>query len=637
MQPAELSEVGPRWGFRIVGLVAVVIVVVVGAFLLRRAFAGGDTTTVVYQPYTVGTMTLQAKVSTSGTAVSENEAELAFTMAGQVNKIYVKLGDPVRAGQSLVSLKADQVQNAAATAQSALALAKLRLRKLQEGATDTDIGRAYEAVAAAEAALTMAENALQDAVDPPTDAEVTASRQAVAGAEAALAAAQAKLQMLKDGATDADIAAAESAVTKAEKGLSQAERSKDEAENQEADAQSAFEYAATQYCSLTGHLQPVCDDLANHAYEVPLTSDQVSDLSESIQPSAIPTPTPQLALAVADLTTASSTYRGAIVAVGNAEDAVAAAQSMVDAAEEALDQAEKGATAEDIDAGQKAVDSANAALAAGQAALQKLLDGATDTTIANLNAAVSKAQADFLAATIAQNEVLAGAKPTDLAMEQEDVRQAELTLERANIALRDATLTSPFDGVVSLLPVKIGQIVSPAVSAVTVLVPGTLVLELNVGETELPSIRPGETGSVMFDALPGKFFPIQVYAVGLSPATEQGIIIYKVRCTITGDMSDASQPRPSPGMSGTASIVTQEKPNVVAIPSAAIRSSAGASVVAVMDDDGKVAMRPVQTGLSDGDNIEVVSGLSVGDKIGMRVLATPTKTSDTQEIPGHFQ
>ena len=335
--------------------------------------------------------------------------------------------------------------------------------------------------------------------------------------------------------------------------------------------------------------------------------------------------------------TASSTYRGAIAAVGNADDAVAAAQSMVDAAQEALDQAKKGATAEDIDAGQKAVDSANAALAASQAALQKLLDGATNTTIDDLNAAVSKAQADVVAATIAQNEVLAGAKPTDLAMQQEEVRQAQLMVDKANIALKDATLTSPFDGVVSLLPVKIGQIVSPAVPAVTVLVPGTLVLELNVGETELPSIRSGETGNVMFDALPGKAFPIQVYAVGLSPATEQGIIIYKVRCTITGDMSDASQPRPSPGMSGTATIVTQEKPNVVAVPSAAIRSSAGANVVELMDADGKVAMHPVQTGLSDGDNVEVVSGLSVGDKIGMRALATPTTASDTQEIPGHFQ
>ncbi|MGD0766114.1 MAG: efflux RND transporter periplasmic adaptor subunit, partial [Dehalococcoidia bacterium] len=208
---------------------------------------------------------------------------------------------------------------------------------------------------------------------------------------------------------------------------------------------------------------------------------------------------------------------------------------------------------------------------------------------------------------------------------------------QANIALKDATLTSPFDGVVSLLPIKMGQIVSPAVPAVTVLVPGTLVLELNVGETELPSIRSGETGSVLFDALPGQLFPIQVYAVGLSPATEQGIIIYTVRCTITGDMSDASQPRPSPGMSGTATIVTQEKPNVVAVPSAAIRSSAGANVVAVMDADGKVAMRPVQTGLSDGDNVEVVSGLSVGDKIGLRTLATPTPASDTQDIPGHIQ
>ena len=44
-----------------------------------------------------------------------------------------------------MSLKSDDLENAAATAASAVALARLQLQKLQEGATDTDLSRADEA------------------------------------------------------------------------------------------------------------------------------------------------------------------------------------------------------------------------------------------------------------------------------------------------------------------------------------------------------------------------------------------------------------------------------------------------------------------------------------------------------------
>jgi multidrug efflux pump subunit AcrA (membrane-fusion protein) len=158
-----------------------------------------------------------------------------------------------------------------------------------------------------------------------------------------------------------------------------------------------------------------------------------------------------------------------------------------------------------------------------------------------------------------------------------------------------------------------------------------LIFELNVGETELPAIKTGQVGSVLFDAIPGKMFPIQVFAIGLSPETQQGVIIYKVKCKLLGELTD---PRPAPGMNGTAFVITEQRPNVVAIPSAFVRSRGGEKVVEVVGEGGKVEMRPVATGLSDGDNVEITSGLSVGDIVADRTQAIAREAAKSTPLPG---
>ncbi len=630
MQGVDLDEGRPRWFRRIAALVVVLAIGGVAAFFISKAMAGGGQQAQPYTPYTVGTMTLHAMVQTAGVSEAQDEADLSFTTPGQVETIYVNIGDHVTAGQPLIGLKSDEVQNAAATAQSALTLAQLELQKLQEGATDTDLGKAAEAVVTANTEMETAQNALKDATDPPTDTELTAAHQAVDTAEATLSAAQDKLDTLKKGASDANVAAAQAALDAAKAKVTEAQNALDIATAQKADAQSAFEAAGMGYCLNGGALADICDSLHSNNYQDVLTSDQVHELL---------TATPAVLIDYTSaLATANDTYRSAIAGVSTANDAVTAATSGRDAAQKALESANEGASSNDIDAAEQAVTAAQSGVDAANAALQRLIDGPTDTQKADLQAAVDKAQADVLAAQIAQNEVTAGATATELAMQQEQVHQAELAVQRANLAVKDMTLTSPFDGVVSALPVKIGQVVNATIPAVTVLTPGAMVFELNVGETDLASVRLGEQGTVRFDGLPAYSFPIQVAAVSLSPTTSQGVIIYRVKCTISPDPGDATSTQQiAPGMNGSASIVTDTRPNVVAIPSALVRSRGVQDVVEVEVTKGKTQMVPVTTGLSDGDNIEITSGVKVGDILAVHAAATPTPATADQQLPGHFQ
>jgi HlyD family secretion protein len=336
------------------------------------------------------------------------------------------------------------------------------------------------------------------------------------------------------------------------------------------------------------------------------------------------------------LTSANTNYRDAITTTGNADDNVVAAQANVDAAQVTLDELNKGSSQADLDAANQAVVSAQTALGAAQAALDDLLGGAKNTVTGSLSAAVDQAEAGLAAAQAERDKVISGATSTEIAIQQEEVHRAELELQQADIALNDATLMSPFDGTVSALPVKLGQVLNPAIPAITILTPGQLIFELNVGETELPSIKVGQVGGLLFDAIQGKPYTIQIFAIGLSPDTEQGVIIYKVKCKINGNLNDPSGPNPAPGMNGSASIVTEQRPNVIAIPSAAVHSRGNEQVVDLIKDDGTIESRPVVTGLSDGDNIEVSSGLEVGDKVALRTAAASSGAKQTP-LPGGIQ
>ncbi len=639
-------EAGRSW--KAIGLIVGLVVAGLVAFFVYQAFfSGGDGKKESYQAYTVGTMDLRARITTSGEAVAQDSAALSFAVPGQIEAIYVELGDEVKFDQPLMSVKADQLENAVAVAESALAVARLRLRKMEEGATVADIAKAGLAVVSAQDALTKAENEFQDALDDPENAEITAAEQAVAAAVAALSAAEAKLDTLKDGATDADLAAAEAAVVKAEASLSQAEMQKDTAESNRDDAASSFESAAKTYCDTDGHVEDVCDDLDANNYEDPLTSAQVEAILEEIEPEPTPvyTPTPlptteptatpepivtDLWAATQALVYANTNYRNAITAVDSAEEQIVAADASVEAAEAALDQLEDGATPEEITAGEDAVAAARWALAAAQAAYQKLLDGASGTTISNLHSTVTMAQVAVASAISARDELVAGATDTEIAIQKQEVRQAELAVDKARDALDDATIVSPFDGVVASLPVKVGQSVSSAVPAVTILTPGALIFELNIGETELADLKVGQTGGLVFDAIQGKAYPIRVAAIGLSPDVQQGVIIYPVKCEITGGLDDESGAQPAPGMSGSAAITIELKTGVVAIPSAAVRIRGGKQVVELIVD-GEIELRPVEAGLTDGDNVQIISGLSVGETIALRGMAEGGEESAGEE------
>lgn len=160
-------------------------------------------------------------------------------------------------------------------------------------------------------------------------------------------------------------------------------------------------------------------------------------------------------------------------------------------------------------------DQAGAANTTAQAELTRIKTGARPEEIA-----AAQAQLDLAQGGAGQAEVRAAQATTEQA-------QAAFELTKAN--LRDAIIVSPFDAVVSLISVDIGQVVSAGQQIVQV---GDLskwqVETTDLAEVDVARVTVGQTANISIDAFPGKLFKGTVARVAQAANDRSGKKVYKV-------------------------------------------------------------------------------------------------------------
>ena len=92
----------------------------------------------------------------------------------------------------------------------------------------------------------------------------------------------------------------------------------------------------------------------------------------------------------------------------------------------------------------------------------------------------------------------------------------------------------------------------------------------------------------------------------------------------------AASSKPLPGMNASVTIVLDQAQNVITVPESAVQTEGRNSVVEVQKDDGSTEKVTVQTGLSDGSNIEITDGLEEGQTVIIPGRASTTSTAATQ-------
>jgi HlyD family secretion protein len=565
--------------------------------------------------------TINSNLLISGVAETTLNSDLVFQTAGKVASVDVKVGDVVQQGQVLAALESEDLANNVESAQAGVVTAQLKLQDLLQGANDAELAAVNQAVAQAQAGLVKAENDYADLLDGASAADVAAAQQAVAAAESLLTNAQAARDKLDDSPSDADVAAAEAAVAQAQSALTAAENSVDSAANSVNSAEATLKSAEATYCGLTPSPEPAfCASPS-----APISSGDEAILADALGGAN--------ASAASTVIGANGAYLNTLNGLDSAEAAVESAQNVLDSAELKLDLVQDGPTDDDIASADAAVASAQAALDSARAKLDDVNNGADPTQIATAQAAVESARATLDSAQAKLDEALRGPEANAIEQAQQAVRTAQLTAEAARIRLKNAQIIAPFDGTVAAVNIAAGEFTSAAAQepAIVLLTPDRVELLMDVGETDYAGVKLDQGGVVLFDGIPGKPYPFKIVSIGLTPTINQGVVTYPVKAEL---VVLPGSPQPAPGMNGRGQLTTDSKPDILVVPPRSIRRRGTEQVVDVRRN-GTIETVVVTTGLSDTQQVEILSGLEEGELLVVPKLIVGEEGPQAQPtLPG---
>jgi HlyD family secretion protein len=196
-----------------------------------------------------------------------------------------------------------------------------------------------------------------------------------------------------------------------------------------------------------------------------------------------------------------------------------------------------------------------------------------------------------------------------------NLQKALAEIETQKQQLAKTEILAPFDGMVVDIGVKVDDKLSgmdySSKAAVKLVDTGTIKLEGIIDEVDIFSVSAGQKASIIVDAIPETELTGTVIFVSPYGTEETGVLTFAV--TIELDPTDIVL---RDGLTATATIVVEDKKNVLLIPvDAIIDSPMGKIVIAFDESTGEGAPRPITTGAQDYQFAEVLSGLEEGEKI----------------------
>lgn len=224
--------------------------------------------------------------------------------------------------------------------------------------------------------------------------------------------------------------------------------------------------------------------------------------------------------------------------------------------------------------------------------------------------------------------------------DEESVLQAQLRVDRAELALDEAQddleaaeLLAPFDGTV----VDVGVIPGERVGSEVVITLADLdepQVQFWVEESDAGSVAVGDRVEIEFEALPDEVFEGEVLGIDPALVTVDGTLAVQAWASL----ERSAQPTVFLGdMNADIEVISAEAHNVVLAPVQALRQmgEGGQYAVFVIGADGELVLRPVEVGLQDAVNAEIVSGLEAGEVISLGQSSAPAGESaeGDEEMP----
>lgn len=220
------------------------------------------------------------------------------------------------------------------------------------------------------------------------------------------------------------------------------------------------------------------------------------------------------------------------------------------------------------------------------------------------------------------------------AREEVDAAQDNLEVVRDGVSKSNASasstlIRSTITGLILDIPVKVGNSVilantfNDGTTIATVANMNDLIFRGNIDETEVGRLSTGMTMKITIGALQDLKFDARLEYIAPKATDQNGANQFEIKAAVNLP-SNATNIRS--GYSANAEIVLAEAKNVLAVQESAIEFDGDDTYVYVIKGDGEkqtYERRKVQTGISDGINIEIRSGVKPNERIrGPKMIAT---------------
>ncbi len=211
-----------------------------------------------------------------------------------------------------------------------------------------------------------------------------------------------------------------------------------------------------------------------------------------------------------------------------------------------------------------------------------------------------------------------------------DIRSQQLAVEQRQRTYAKYFIRAPFEGVIGRIPVDVYDQASNGTIIATIS-SNKKITTIPLNEVDAVQVKPGQKVTLTFDAIEDLTVEGFVTQVDLVGTATQGVVTYNVKIAFDGTDS-----RIRPGMSIDASIVTEEKGDIIVVPASAIKTQgigkAQVNYVETEEAGGTIGRRMIETGASDDTNTEIKNGLKEGDRIVIRTIAAGAARSSTPTI-----
>ena len=232
----------------------------------------------------------------------------------------------------------------------------------------------------------------------------------------------------------------------------------------------------------------------------------------------------------------------------------------------------------------------------------------------------------------------------DLQSLQESLTQARAALDQSEDLLSKTRITSPIDGVVIQIDVKVGETVVagttniPGSTMMIIADPSATLTEVQVDEADIGQVRQGQTADVYTAAYPDT--PLSGTIQSIASVARQTVGEAGLSFLVKILLAEQNSMIIRPGMSVRADIYTQSRENTLAIPVQAVlydedRGDEDEQTYVFVMRDGKAIRRDVSVGIASDSDQEIIAGLEAGERVisgPYRVLRHLIDGEDVKEL-----